>query len=100
MNAYHNTCGLEDTREFERKALSQDEAIMEWIQCRVFGYLFSPSQIHEMVMSEAPITSVRRSLTGLTKAGLLIRTDMLVDGPYGRPEGLWKLAEPVQTNLF
>ena len=97
---YHNTQGLEDTREFEQKALSQDERLLKFFEAMPFGELFSPSEIHKTVLPNAPITSVRRSLTGLTKAGLLIKTSYLVDGPYGRPEGLWKLAEPVQEKLF
>ena len=100
MNAYHNTCGIEDTREFERKALTQDEAIMRRFSKGGFESCFAPSYINKYWLPNAPITSVRRSLTGLTKAGLLIKTSYLVDGPYGRPEGTWKLAEPVQGRLL
>ena len=98
--AYHNTCGIEDTRDYERKAFSQDEVIMRHMKECTYGTLISPSELNTWVLPNAPITSVRRSLTGLTKAGLLVKTSYLVDGPYGRPEGLWKLAEPVQEKLF
>ena len=98
--SYHNTCGIEDTRDYQRKALTQDDVIMVFFSSQRFGDMFTPSELNKLVLPNAPITSVRRSLTGLTKVGLLIKTSYLVDGPYGRPEGLWKLAEPVQTNLF
>ena len=100
MMSYHNTCGIENTAEYERKAISQDEVIMRHFRNCAYGTLYSPSKLNKWVLRNAPITSVRRSLTGLTKAGLLVKTDMMVDGLYGRPESLWKLAEPVQGILL
>ena len=97
---YHNTQGLENTEEYERKALSQDDVIMVFFSSQKYGSMFTPSELNNLVLPNAPITSVRRSLTGLTKAELLVKTCYLVDGPYGRPEGLWRLAEPVQEKLF
>jgi len=98
--SYHNTQGLEDVREYERKALSQDERIMEYFRTMEFGSMAAPSEINKWVLPNAPITSVRRSITNLTKAGLLIKTNNFVKGPYSRPEGLWEMADPVQEKLF
>ena len=39
-----------------------------------------------------PITSIRRSLSYLSKAGKLIKTDNTKLGPYGKQEFTWKLA--------
>ena len=100
MNAYHNTQGLEDTRDYQRKALTQDERLLRFFESMPFGELFSPSELHSAVLPEAPLTSTRRALSNLTATERLVKTDMLVDGPYGRPEGLWKLAEPVQGRLL
>lgn len=38
-----------------------------------------------------PITSIRRALTNLTKAGYIIKTDKMRMGPRGKPEHLWRL---------
>ena len=114
--SYHNTCGIEDTADYQRKALTQDELILAFFRLpfwdrvriekatfpdrRTFNELFSPSDLNAMVLPDALLTSVRRALSNLTKAERLVKTDMLVDGLYGRPEGLWKLAEPVQGKLL
>ena len=49
-----------------------------------------------------PITSVRRAMTNLTKAGLLEKTGDKVLGEYGVMVNTWKLApkEPKQLGLF
>ena len=44
------------------------------------------------------LTSVRRAISNLTAAGVLVKLDLVVDGPWGRPEGLWSL--PAQGGLF
>ena len=98
--SYHNTCGIEDTRDYEQKALSQDERLLMFFESMPFGELFSPSELHSAVLPDAPLTSTRRALSNLTAAERLVKTDMMVQGEYGRPEGLWRLAEPVQEKLF
>ena len=105
---YHNTLAHEGEtlRQYEKKAMSQDERILfvvehspeEWFGCREHG--FTPSEINKIVMPEAPLTSVRRSMNTLTKQGKLIKTDETRMGPYGRPETVWRLAGPVQGELL
>ncbi|AFV51197.1 HTH binding protein [Mycobacterium phage 20ES] len=38
------------------------------------------------------ITSVRMQITVLTDEGFLVKTDDQVEGPYGKPEHIWRLA--------
>lgn len=38
------------------------------------------------------LTSVRRSMNTLTREGVLVRTELTQQGPYGRPEGVWRLS--------
>ena len=40
----------------------------------------------------APLTSIRRSITVLTTAGALVKTDTQLPGMYGVPERVWALA--------
>ena len=51
---------------------------------------FTPSAIRRMVLPDAPLTSVRRAMTNLTKDGLLEKTELKAEGIYGRPEHFWK----------
>ena len=99
MSSYHNTCGLEDTREYEAKAQTQEQVIHKWF-LDMFGCEWTPSEVQKHFLPNAPLTSVRRALTNLTAAGVLVKTDKQRTGPYGRPEGVWRLAEPVQLRLI
>lgn len=80
--------------ELERITSRQELTIL-----RFFAYQptcrHSPSQLQEHLLPGAPLTSVRRALTNLTKAGYLAKTASKTPGPYGRPEHLWELAVPV-----
>jgi len=104
---YHNSLAHEGDklRTYEQKAMSQDEIILlhfanegDWFGIDVYGY--TPSQVNHYCLPNAPLTSVRRSMNTLTKQGKLIKTDEQRMGPYGRPETVWRLAAPVQTDLF
>jgi predicted ArsR family transcriptional regulator len=61
----------------------------------------SPSQVHADILRTSPLTSVRRSISNLTADGKLVKTERKVQGPYGRPEYVWRLAgDARQRNLF
>jgi len=54
----------------------------------------SPSQVWRIGQDHGRqwlLTSVRRSITNLTNAQVLVRLTGTRAGPYGRPEGLWAL---------
>jgi predicted ArsR family transcriptional regulator len=92
MYSYHNTTNSTGQRldQYENKAKSQDDRILEWFNHH--QSTATPSYTLRVVFSNSiPLTSVRRSLSNLTKAGLLVKTDHQVSGPYGRPEHCWKL---------
>lgn len=55
---------------------------------------FSPSQVHEQKCFQWPLTSTRRAISNLTKAGILEKTDHTVEGRYGKPEHCWKWKNP------
>ena len=101
--SYHNTLAHEQPLlgEYQQKAMTQDEKILDFFESWGFdGMEFSPSEIHDTVLSNAPLTSVRRSMNTLTKQGKLIKTEETRVGPYGRPETVWRLAGPVQGELL
>lgn len=91
---FFNTSSLhgKELRQAISAASKQDDKILIYFENNP-GKEFSPSQIWQVIFDEAtPLTSCRRSITTLTKKGLLIKTDSQSTGPYGRPENKWKLA--------
>lgn len=92
--SYHNTTPLSGAQLLEavRAAEGQDAAVLAIFQS---GGVWSPSQVWQqgqLAGRQWLLTSVRRAITNLTKAGLLKQTGAPVDGPYGRPENTWSKA--------
>lgn len=88
---YNTTNELGDNLALYRgRAKGQAELILRFF--RVTDRAWSPSQIMRCFGDRWPITSVRRAITDMTKAGLLERTDNKVTGPYGRDEYTWRAA--------
>lgn len=91
---YYNTTNLTGPalKEAVQRAKSQDEAIrLVFVNTRI---AYSPSRIMEIMQKAGynwPITSVRRSITNLTKAGHLVQTGEQVKGMYGSLENKWAL---------
>lgn len=95
--SFYNTTNETGERlaDYQHKAETQDEAIL-----RVFRYAdkvhpkgLTPSEAHELAGLKSPITSIRRAITNLTKDGKLQKTDDKREGPFGRPEYVWRLVE-------
>jgi len=107
---YHNTLAHEgdQLRNYEQKALSQDERILAFYQNLLWGDSLSyrSDQIWHHVFDDengkpsCPEGSVRRSLTNLTNQGDLVMSETLVTGQYGHPVHTWRLAGPVQGELL
>lgn len=95
MKHYHDTSDAgPKLPEYERKAKTQDERIL--ILFEIFKRRqFSPEDVLRLAFRKGqrpPLTSVRRALTNLTNAGKLVKLDRTVEGQYGRPCHLWRLA--------
>jgi hypothetical protein len=75
-----------------QKALGQEARIETFFRGSKPNAAFTPSQVHRYVGGNAPLTSTRRAMTGLERAGVLVKTDVTVPGPFGRPEHAWRLA--------
>jgi predicted ArsR family transcriptional regulator len=89
--AYHNTTHSTGVtlRTYEREAQSQQAAILAIYRARP-GEALTPSQVWGLVNTRAPLTSIRRGITNLADAGLLVKTERQIEGPYGRPEHCWR----------
>lgn len=60
--------------------------------------LCAPHDLEFLFDHKVPITSIRRALTNLEKAGKLLKTDTMVKGTYGKMVHTWQLASR-QTEL-
>jgi hypothetical protein len=89
--SFHNTIGEQGTllQESERKARTQDERILRFFS-KYPDVFFGPSDI-QAHFPEMLLTSVRRSITNLTKNGKLEKTTRQKIGAYNKKEYLWKL---------
>lgn len=79
-----------DLREAIAAAALQDDAVLAILSCR---RPLPPSEVHAIGVRAGRawlITSVRRSMTNLERAGLLVK-GAAVDGPHGRPEHTWRV---------
>ena len=75
-----------------RVAEQQDEAVLAIF--RAASGALSPSQVWQQGLDHGRkwlLTSVRRSITNLTTAGVLVRLCATRQGPYGKPEHCWAL---------
>ena len=98
---YYNTTNEEglELLDSRTKALTQDELILEIYQIHEEHDIdrdgLSPEIVRwtceEFYGKDWPITSIRRSIHTLTKAGKLTKTNKLYRGRYGKNEHIWKL---------
>ena len=100
---YYNTNDEsgEDLRESWTKTANQDELILQFFIDNP-NQLFTPDDIQHMCEvcdRHWPITSIRRGISTLTKAGNLTKTSNLRKGKYGKKTHTWKLATQVRTDI-
>jgi hypothetical protein len=101
---YYNTVKEEEptVRAYKEVARGQDAAVL-WLFAQAQEYMdypeLAPSHIHSDLIgkgrigAKTPLTSIRRSITNLTKHGLLERTNKKQIGAYGRSEFAWRLTQ-------
>jgi len=101
--SYYNT--IEEVgsalTESNKKTKKQEELIFDLFVKT--NQPLSPSMVLSQAGLNCPITSIRRAMTDLCKAGRIVKTDRQVKGIYGKAEHLWELPEleePKQVSLF
>ena len=90
--SYYNTTNEEgkQVKLFNEKNETQDEVVIGIFQIQ--KRMLSPSDVWKLYpLVDVPLTSIRRTISDLTKEGLLIKTPHKKDGIYGRPEYFWQL---------
>lgn len=91
MRHYHNTNGLEGAQLALAlsRAITQEERVLEVFKD---GVMLTPEGVLEHFPRGTPLTSVRRAISNLTKAGILRKTDRMDLGFYGAPVHYWTRA--------
>ena len=102
--SYHNTVPVSGSElaHNTRRAVTQDEMVLQFFMVNL-GLAFSPCHVWQtLTKGNKPITSIRRSMTNLTNAGLLVKTGNRIKGIYGDKVNTWtlKTKEPMQRDLF
>lgn len=101
MNSFYNTTNeTGDTLVLlNSKAKKRDELILEFF-IKNKGILLRPEDVHRALFGfkDIPITSTRRSITNLTDAGHLIKTDTKRKGNYNSNVHCWVYLEKKESN--
>ena len=100
---YYNTNNEtgQDLRDSWTTVAKQDELILAFFQMNP-NETFTPDQIEDVCYGFGklwPITSIRRAIHTLTKAGNLTKTNELREGKYGKKNHTWKFVTQVRTDI-
>ena len=89
LMSYFNTTKLNGPclKEYKKIADSQNDIILNFFSDTDESY--TPFEVQALVLPNAPVTSVRRSITNLTNAGYLVKTSELRKGQYKRLNHCW-----------
>lgn len=92
LDFFHNTINLvpSETIVREKKAINQNEKILQFFKEHMFSD-FTPSEVWLKFGQQQPLTSIRRAITDLTKAGELVKTENKRKGFYNEINSTWKL---------
>jgi len=94
LDIFYNTTHItgDDLKIRRIKADAQSRLILAFFKMHP-GELFTPFEVlKELNYDPMQITSVRRSITDLTQASLLVKTNTMKQGSLGAPNHCWRLA--------
>jgi hypothetical protein len=91
--SYYNTNRESGDRlaRSEARAQTQDDRVLVFFQDHP-GTGFAPHEVQSVVLPDAPLTSVRRAISNLTKRGLLVKTTHMLEGTFDKEVHTWVLA--------
>lgn len=90
--SFFNTIDLRgpELSKAQSVASTQEDKVLKVFQSAKYK-TFTPAEIHIALGQQFLLTSVRRSISNLTKKGLLEQTEELRPGNYGLPNRAWRL---------
>ena len=100
---YHNTneengATLQESR---KKAKTQDQTVLEYFKNhdqlgvtpeRCLRHFKIMEKLSESKWHNTPVTSIRRSFSNLKNQGLIQKTELTIEGDFGKNVHVWKLA--------
>lgn len=91
LNIFHNTVKLKDAEleEAIRNAKTQEERIYLLMTGKSSRTPFEVLDMYCAIFPIVPITSIRRAMSNLEKAGKLIKTNQQKKEQYGKPNYKW-----------
>jgi len=100
-DTFYNTISASkpDLEFYRRQVERQEDTVVAFFQAHP-GRFYTPFEIQQAVLPQAPITSVRRALTNLTNDGWLEKVDQMVRERFGKPNHCWTLKRrPIQEQM-
>lgn len=93
LEIYFNTTGVEGEELKERtfRAGTQNARIAEFFLARPGAMYTAPEVRRHLGMMNAPLTSIRRSMTTLTNFNILEKTNFKREGDFGHENYCWRL---------
>lgn len=90
---FYNTTGETGykLKKYQRQSIKQEERILNFFHEHPDAEMTRP-ELHEHVLTEAPVSSITRALSDLRDQGKLVRTTRKRQGTYGRECHCWRLA--------
>ena len=100
---YHNTTNENGAtlKESRSKAKTQDQTVLEFFKNhdqlgvtpeRCLRHFKIMEKLSESKWHNTPVTSIRRSFSNLKNQGLIQKTELTIEGDFGKNVHVWKLA--------
>ena len=100
---YHNTNEEKGAtlQESRKKAKTQDQTVLEFFKNhdqlgvtpeRCLRHFKIMEKLSESKWHNTPVTSIRRSFSNLKNQGLIQKTELTIEGDFGKNVHVWKLA--------
>ena len=100
---YHNTTNENGAtlQESRKKAKTQDQTVLEYFKNhdqlgitpeRCLRHFKIMEKLSESKWHNTPVTSIRRSFSNLKNQGLIQKTELTIEGDFGKNVHVWKLA--------
>ena len=100
ISKWHNTTDEKQLDQLEARAGKQEDTILMFFK-QNYSKSFTPFEVHRKVCRQAPITSIRRAITNLTKEGKLVKTREQTVERYGISNYRWRFKiETYQGSLL
>lgn len=91
VDLFHNTIGLLPSEKAQRevKVSRQVDRVLDFFKEHPHSD-FTPCEVYLKFGQQYPLTSIRRSISDLTKMGELVKTDRMRKGMFNEVNHTWR----------